>query len=92
MQDYLVGSADKYGLRERIQFNIIVVSLRWIESDRQREILMRAKYGREETRRYNVVINAHGPTNRWEWPKIDGLEDFQGVKMHTGDCGTPRSI
>ena len=46
MQDYLVGSADKYGLRERIQFNTIVVSLRWIEGDRQMEILMRAKYGR----------------------------------------------
>ena len=84
MQDYLIGVADKYGLRDRTRFSTMVVSLRWIEMDGQWEIVMRGKDGAEETRRYNAVINAHGPISRWEWPKIDGLEDFQGVKMHTG--------
>ncbi|WP_375194178.1 NAD(P)-binding protein [Sphingobium sp.] len=84
MQGYLAGVASKYGLRDRTRFNTMVTTLRWIEADGQWEVTMRGKDGAEETRRYNVVINAHGPISRWEWPKIAGLEDFQGVKMHTG--------
>ncbi len=83
MQEYLVGVANKYGLRDHTRFNTLVTKLRWIEADAQWEVTMRGADGAEETRRYNAVINAHGPISRWEWPKIEGLEDFRGVKMHT---------
>lgn len=31
----------------------------------------------------NVVISARGTLNEPKWPKINGMEQFQGVLMHS---------
>nr|WP_301287339.1 NAD(P)/FAD-dependent oxidoreductase [Sphingobium sp. OAS761] len=85
MQDYLVRTADKYGVRTHTRFNTMVVGIRWHETDLLWDVTVRSADGTHSVLRANAVINAHGPISRWEWPKIDGLADFQGVKMHTGD-------
>jgi cation diffusion facilitator CzcD-associated flavoprotein CzcO len=36
----------------------------------------------------NVLITARGQLNDISWPKIPGLETFQGKLMHSGDWDT----
>lgn len=83
MQDYLVGVADKYDLRRNIRFSMMVTKLVYDEAAAMWDVTVRDAEGREEVIRANAVINAHGPVNRWKWPDIPGLEDFDGPVMHT---------
>jgi len=83
MQDYLVRASHKYGIRDRIRFETKVVKLAWNDEDQRWAVTVRKADGSEETIRDNAVINAQGPIHFWEWPKIEGLDTFQGVKMHT---------
>jgi 4-hydroxyacetophenone monooxygenase len=85
MQDYLVRTSHKYQVRSNIRFETMVVRLRWVEDDQLWEVTVRDKAGAEQVLRANAVINAHGPIGRWEWPKIEGLESFAGVKVHTAE-------
>jgi 4-hydroxyacetophenone monooxygenase len=83
MQDYLVRVSHKYAIRDNIRFSTTVTSLRWNESENLWTVHTRGADGAEDVVRANVVINAHGPLDRWEWPKIPGLETFTGPLMHT---------
>lgn len=83
MQDYLVRVSHKYGIRDNIRFETTVTGMRWDEREKVWIVQMRGKDGEERSIRANVVINAHGPLDRWEWPKIPGLEGFAGPLMHT---------
>lgn len=83
MQSYFLRVADKYDLRRNIQFETKVVSCVFDEDAGLWAVAVRRKDGSEEVLRANAVINAHGPVNRWSWPKIPGLDDFNGEVMHT---------
>ena len=83
MQDYLVRVSHEYGIRDNIRFETSVISLRWDERHALWLVGLRHGNGAEEVVRANVVINAHGPLDRWEWPAIPGLHDFAGKLMHT---------
>ena len=88
MQDYLVRVSYKYGIRDNIRFETAVTSLRWDEDEGGWIARLRGRDDAETTVRANAVINAHGPLDRWEWPKIPGLEGFAGPLMHTADWDT----
>lgn len=83
MQDYLVRTSHKYGIRDRIRFETKVLKLIWLDDRQCWSITVRTAEGAEETLRANAVINAQGPIHFWEWPKIEGLDTFAGEKMHT---------
>lgn len=83
MQDYLVRVSHKYGIRDNIRFETLATKLRWDEDEQLWFVGIRDKEGREETLRANVVINAHGPLDRWKWPTIPGLHEFAGKLMHS---------
>ena len=83
MQDYLVRVSHKYGIRGKIKFETTVTRLCWNESKKLWSVVLRDKSGKEETVEANVVVNAHGPLDRWEWPNIPGLNDFAGNLMHS---------
>lgn len=36
----------------------------------------------------DVLLSAVGPLNRWEWPKIPGLNNFKGSLMHSANFDT----
>lgn len=83
MQDYLVRTSRKYAIRDNIRFETTVTRLRWIDEEQLWAVTVRTGDGDEETMHAHAVINAHGPIHFWEWPQIEGLADFHGVKMHT---------
>lgn len=83
MFDYLHRVAEKYDLRRHVRFETKVTKLVFDERNNVWNVTLRNKNGDEEMYVANAVINAHGPVNRWQWPKIPGFEDFKGPRMHT---------
>lgn len=83
MQAYFLRVAEKYRLRDKIRFETRVVACVYDEASGLWTVTVKTKDGREEALKVNAVINAHGPVNRWSWPKLPGFEDFKGPKMHT---------
>lgn len=81
-QQYLLGVADKYQLREHITFNTKVTSCEFDEASDTWTVNLADGDGARQIV-VNAIINAHGPLNRWKWPAIDGLQDFGGALMHT---------
>ena len=85
MQRYMVEVADKYGLRRNVQFNTRVETLVYDEASGMWTVTVRRPDGRTEDLVVNAVINGHGPVNRFKWPDIPGLADFNGPVVHTAD-------
>lgn len=83
MQRYMVAVADKYGLREKTQFNSRVEKLVYDEQQRCWEVSVRRADNSLDIIVANAVINGHGPVNRFKWPDIAGLQEFNGPVVHT---------
>jgi 4-hydroxyacetophenone monooxygenase len=83
IQNYLVGVADKYRVRDHVRFETTVVSATWDDRAHVWRVTLRGKDGQETVENANAVILAHGVLNRWTIPDISGLDDFKGPKMHT---------
>lgn len=83
MQRYMVEVADKYGLRRKIRFDTTVETLVYDAATSTWRVTVRGKDGRAEDLVVNAVINGHGPVNRFKWPDIPGLSDFNGAIVHT---------
>ncbi|QZP07838.1 NAD(P)/FAD-dependent oxidoreductase [Caenibius sp. WL] len=83
MQRYLLSVADKYDLRDKVRFNTAVETLVYDEKSATWTVTVRNPDGSHEDIVANAVINGHGPVNRFKWPDIPGLHDFNGPVVHT---------
>lgn len=83
MQRYMVEVADKYGLRRKVCFDHRVEALRYNEAQETWTVTVRRPDGSREEMVANAVINGHGPVNRFKWPDIPGLREFNGPVVHT---------
>jgi len=83
MQRYLLSVADKYDLRDKVRFNTAVETLVYDEKSATWTVTVRKPDGSHEDIVANAVINGHGPVNRFKWPDIPGLHDFNGPVVHT---------
>jgi 4-hydroxyacetophenone monooxygenase len=81
-QQYLLRVTEKYQLRQHIRFETRVTGCSFDEAGNYWNVEISDANG-TRIERANAVINAHGPVNRWSWPKIPGLESFAGARMHT---------
>ena len=81
-QRYLLEVVKKYDLRRDITFETRVVSCVYDDERALWQVTLEDAAGRRVVEA-NAVINAHGPLNRWSFPKIKGLESFKGKLMHT---------
>jgi cation diffusion facilitator CzcD-associated flavoprotein CzcO len=82
-QAYLVGLADKYGLREHIRFGTEVEALWWDEARRQWQIHFVDSDGNRDVHYARVVVTAAGYLNRPRWPDVPGRESFAGISIHS---------
>jgi 4-hydroxyacetophenone monooxygenase len=83
MKEYFVRVAERFDLYRHIEFETKVLGCVWDETRKLWHVSVRRKDGAEETIAANAVFNCHGPVNRWSWPKIQGIEAFEGPRMHT---------
>jgi len=88
IQDYLVGVADRHGVRSNVLFETRVTGAIWDDVSAKWIVKLRHKDGTTSERAASAVLLAHGVLNRWSMPKIPGLESFAGPKMHTAGWDT----
>ena len=77
--EYLNFVADKYDVRRHIQFNAAVASLHW--SDERSVWDITTHDGQKLSAQ--IVVSAIGMFNDIVWPKIPGIEDFEGHYWHS---------
>jgi cation diffusion facilitator CzcD-associated flavoprotein CzcO len=83
-------TVDKYKLRDLIHTQHELTHARWDDAAGKwtirvrREIVPNAQHEEfEET--CDILVLCVGSLNRWRWPDIPGLNDFQGKIVHTAD-------
>jgi 4-hydroxyacetophenone monooxygenase len=79
---YLDRVADKYNLRERINFNTRVEGAEWDEA-RKIWTVRSLRNGKPETHECNVLIMAVGPNNNPSYPNVKNLDAFKGPVIHS---------
>ncbi|KAL4923134.1 flavin-containing monooxygenase [Aspergillus undulatus] len=82
IQQYILNTTEKYGLREKVQFSTKVVSAIWNEESGKWDL--KVQRGEEVLEdQADVLLNGGGILNNWSLPKIEGIESFQGKLLHT---------
>lgn len=83
MQRYMLEVADKYRIRDHVRFDTRVETLAYDEAAGTWTVTVRKPDGTSEDIVANAVINGHGPVNRYKFPDIPGLSEFNGQVVHT---------
>ena len=79
LRSYANDCVDRYGVRDRIRFGTRVTAARFDES---RDVWrLDTRDGDSIAARH--VINAAGALSQPKYPDLDGVDDFQGITMHT---------
>ncbi|MBV1879094.1 MAG: NAD(P)/FAD-dependent oxidoreductase [Pseudomonadales bacterium] len=78
-EKYLNFVADKFSLREDIQFDSKVTAASWDETDKKWQVELE----NGDAVKAAFLISATGPLSAWQLPKIPGIESFEGEWAHT---------
>ncbi|WP_035930476.1 flavin-containing monooxygenase [Pseudofrankia saprophytica] len=81
-QRYFDWFADRFGVREHIQFDTEVTTVTWHEDTATWEVEAKGPQGRQVLRA-NAVISAVGLLSRPSLPRITGMDEFAGPSFHT---------
>lgn len=81
-EKYFNWVADKFQVRDAIQFNTEVTSLIWHDHEKLWEITAQGPNGTQVVRA-NAVISAVGLLDRPNIPDIPGMDEFAGPKLHS---------
>src|SRR5947209_2600552 len=79
LKAYAEDCVDKYGVRPRLRMNTRVTAARFDDADH----LWRLETAGGDEIRARFVVAAQGPLSQPQMPDIAGLDDFQGVMMHS---------
>lgn len=79
IQAYIEHCVDKYGIRNHIQLETAVDSLRFLDEQQ----LWRASLGSGETAMARHVVFCNGGLHMPAYPDISGSDDFRGPTMHS---------
>jgi len=83
-QDYLLHTARKYGVRDRVTFGFDVVSAVWDADGKMWDVTIRStKDGSAQTRRVNAFVTAAGFLREPKPIDIPGHETYSGISMHS---------
>lgn len=83
INEYLKGVAKKYEIEKYIRLNHKIEKAEWDEARGLWNVEIQPTDGEKFVDQCDIFINAGGPLNYWEWPKIEGLETFKGIKAHS---------
>lgn len=85
LHGYLRHVAREFDLLPSIRLGTRVESAEWDEAGQRWRVRVRRPDGNTETLEANVVISAAGIFNPPVWPKIPGLDSFDGPCFHTAE-------
>ncbi|KAH9827077.1 Pyridine nucleotide-disulfide oxidoreductase [Teratosphaeria destructans] len=87
---YLVKVAQDYNLYQHIRFNTTVEEARWDDDLQKWRTRVTTAAGSKEAEfnpeyeiKSDFLVSAVGQLNQPKWPEIDGLQSFEGKKMHS---------
>lgn len=83
LHEYFSDCADAFAIRDRIRFETEVLSAEWSDADRRWTVRTRDAQGRETAIEADAVISAVGQLNRPSYPKIEGIDAFEGTTFHS---------
>lgn len=90
IQDYVTGVAKKYKLDQKVRYNTQVTGATWNDG-KGIWVVTTETTGADGSAKVEgkleaeVVISAIGLLNRWKWPDIPGLHDFEGKLLHSAN-------
>lgn len=88
IQEYILNTVEKYGLKEPIQFDTRLISSVWNEDTGKWSLQLEKGDGDVIHDEANIFINASGILNKRQMPDIKGLDSFKGKVLHTAGWDT----
>ncbi|KAI2466801.1 FAD/NAD(P)-binding domain-containing protein [Annulohypoxylon bovei var. microspora] len=86
IKGYFQGFVAKYGLHQFIKTSHLVEESRWDEEDGQWEVGVKdLSTGKIIHDSCHILIHATGYLNKPAWPIISGIENYEGIKLHSAD-------
>jgi cation diffusion facilitator CzcD-associated flavoprotein CzcO len=79
LKSYAEHCVDKYGVRPRLRLNTRVTAARFDDNDH----VWRLETANGEEISARFVVTAQGALSQPQWPAIAGVDDFEGIKMHS---------
>ncbi|GAA5820474.1 hypothetical protein JCM11251_005640 [Rhodosporidiobolus azoricus] len=85
---YLRDVAKKYKLERFLRYGHLLTGAQWNEETKQWHLAFdivdeKGQKTGEKTEVADVVIQGLGGLARWNWPDIEGIQDFKGKKLHS---------
>lgn len=93
IRTYFEDFALKYGLQRFFKLSHMVEKTQWSEENGKWDIevndLATGKAVRDSC---HILIHACGYLNKPAWPKVPGLDDYQGIKLHSANYDNSISL
>ncbi|KAL5337680.1 monooxygenase [Aspergillus crustosus] len=84
IRGYFSDFAKKYGLGQYIRTSHLVTETRWVEEKKMWEVQVKnLETGESVSDCCHILVHATGYLNKPAWPEIPGLDEYQGVKLHS---------
>ncbi|KAJ6576901.1 cyclohexanone monooxygenase [Mycena vulgaris] len=83
IHDYMKSTAENFGLMEQVKLQHEVTSARWNAQTNKWHVKIKPPCGPTISDTADFLVNATGFLNAWKWPKINGLDSYQGKLVHT---------
>jgi cation diffusion facilitator CzcD-associated flavoprotein CzcO len=83
---YFNDFARKYGLRKYIKTQHQVAGAKWNKQKGGYNVQVKdLESGQTIEDHCDILINAGGILNNWQWPAIPGLDKYKGTLLHTAN-------
>ncbi|KAK8045564.1 hypothetical protein PG993_005588 [Apiospora rasikravindrae] len=89
VQRYFEGFARKHGLLDYCKFGTTVKKAQWDDASGHWGLRLQANSGAEWEDEFDLLINASGLLSSPKWPEIQGLDQFEGLKLHSAAWPIP---
>ncbi|KAK1767240.1 putative sterigmatocystin biosynthesis monooxygenase stcW [Phialemonium atrogriseum] len=84
--EYFDGFAKKYNLGQYVKTEHEVIGAYWDHKNGGYDVKVRdVSSGTVVNDHCDILVNASGILNNWQWPKIPGLENYKGTLLHTAN-------
>ncbi|KAF7346708.1 FAD/NAD(P)-binding domain-containing protein [Mycena sanguinolenta] len=83
IHDYMKSTAETFGLLEQVKLQHEVTSVRWNAQTNRWHVEIKPPCGPIISDTADFLVNATGILNAWKWPKINGLNSYEGKLVHT---------
>ncbi|KAL3466456.1 hypothetical protein BJX64DRAFT_302167 [Aspergillus heterothallicus] len=93
IRSYFVDFARKYKLGRYIRTSHLVTETRWVEEKGQWHVqVQNLTTGETVSDWCHILVHATGYLNKPSWPAIPGIEQYNGVKLHSADYDASVSL